>query len=114
MPGIVNTELTAGMSEARGVKNLTPQQVAAEIVGALEVPRFDVFVPRSTGPLLKFAGILPRRGREALAHVMRADRVAVTVDASKRAAYESRIAASGPTADQVADVQLDPQQRSAA
>jgi NAD(P)-dependent dehydrogenase (short-subunit alcohol dehydrogenase family) len=107
MPGLVNTELTSGMREARGIKNLTPGQVAAEVVSALELPRFDVYVPRSTGPLLKVAGILPRRAREALAHVMRADQVAVTVDQSKRAAYESRVAASGPTADKVAEVQLD-------
>ena len=113
MPGIVNTELSSGMQEARGVKNLTPEEVAGEVVGALEVPRFDVYVPRSTGPLLKVAGILPRRAREALAHVMRADEVAVTVDASQRAAYESRVAASGPAADKVAEVQLD-QERSAA
>ena len=113
MPGLVNTELTSGMPEARGVKNLTPEQVAAEVVGALEVPRFDVYVPRSTGPLLKLAGILPRRGREALARVMKADQVAVAVDPSKRAAYESRVAASAPTADKVAEVQLD-SERSAA
>jgi NAD(P)-dependent dehydrogenase (short-subunit alcohol dehydrogenase family) len=113
MPGIVNTELSSGMTEARGVKNLTPEQVAAEIVGALEVPRFDVFVPRSTGPLLKLAGILPRRAREALARVMKADRVAVSVDASKRAAYESRVAAGGPTADTVAEVPLDTEREAA-
>jgi NAD(P)-dependent dehydrogenase (short-subunit alcohol dehydrogenase family) len=107
MPGIVNTELSSGMQEARGVKNLRPEEVAAEVVGALEIPRFDVYVPRSTGPLLKFASILPRRAREAMARVMRADSVAVTVDKSKRAAYESRVAASGPTADKVAQVQLD-------
>jgi short-subunit dehydrogenase len=107
MPGIVNTELSSGMTEARGVKNLTTQQVAAEVVGALEVPRFDVFVPRSSGPLLKVAGMLPRRAREALAHVMKADQVAVAVDPSKRAAYESRVAASAPTADKVTAVQLD-------
>jgi hypothetical protein len=71
-------------------------------------------VPRSTGPLLKFAGILPRRALEALAHVMKADQVAVAVDSSKRAAYESRVAASAPTADKVAAVQLDDQERSAA
>ena len=96
MPGLVNTELTSGMQEARGIKNLTPQEVASEVVSALEIPRFDVYVPRSTGPLLKVAGILPRRAREALAHVMRADQVAVVVDKSERAAYESRVAASGP------------------
>ena len=107
MPGIVNTELSSGMTEARGVKNLMTQQVASEVVGALEVPRFDVFVPRSTGPLLKVAGMLPRRAREALAHVMKADQVAVAADPSKRAAYESRVAASAPTAEKVAAVQLD-------
>src|SRR3954467_14623171 len=109
MPGIVNTELSSGMTEARGVKNLTTQQVAAEVVGALEVPRFDVFVPRSTGPLLKVAGMLPRRAREALAHMMKAHQGAGAGAASKRAAYESRVAASAPTADKVAEVQLDPE-----
>ena len=99
MPGIVNTELSSGMTEARGVKNLTPEQVAGEIVGALKVPRFDVYVPRSTGPLLKVASMLPRRAREALAHAMKADQVAVSVDASKRTAYESRAAASAPAAE---------------
>ena len=98
MPGIVNTELSAGMTEARGVKNLTPEQVAAEIVGALEVPRFDVYVPRSTGPLVQFASMLPRRAREAMARVLKADQVAVAVDTSKRTAYESRAAASAPGA----------------
>ena len=44
---------------------------------------------------------------------MRADTVATSVDLSARAAYESRVASSGPTADKVADVQLD-QERSAA
>jgi hypothetical protein len=37
---------------------------------------------------------------------MKADQVAVAVDTSKRAAYESRAAASAPTAEQVAEVQL--------
>ncbi len=44
---------------------------------------------------------------------MKADEVAVAVDSSQRAAYESRVAASGPTADKVAEVQLD-EERSAA
>jgi NAD(P)-dependent dehydrogenase (short-subunit alcohol dehydrogenase family) len=99
MPGIVNTELTAGMHEAR-VKNLEPAQVAAEVVAAIKVPRFEVYVPRSTGALLKLANVLPRRAREALAHVLGADRVAVSVDPSLRAAYEARAAGSAPAAEQ--------------
>jgi NAD(P)-dependent dehydrogenase (short-subunit alcohol dehydrogenase family) len=98
MPGIVNTELTTGMREAR-VKNLEPSQVADEIVDALKVPRFDVYVPRSTGSLFKVANLLPRRAREAFAHAMGADQVATDVDAAKRAAYEARAADSAPAAE---------------
>ena len=115
MPGIVNTELTTGMQEARGVKNLRPEQVADEIVRALERPRFDVFVPRYTGALYKFASLLPRRGREMMAHLMRADQVAVSADQGKRTAYESRAAASAPAAEKLAEVRRQPaEERSAA
>jgi short-subunit dehydrogenase len=99
MPGIVNTELSAGMPEARGVKNLTPEQVAAEIVSALKIPRFDVYVPRSTGPLMQFAAALPRRAREAMARALKADQVATAADTAKRTAYESRAASSAPAAE---------------
>ena len=50
MPGVVNTELAVGAAApTRGVKNVEPEEVAAEIVSALEHPRFDVFVPRVGG-----------------------------------------------------------------
>jgi NAD(P)-dependent dehydrogenase (short-subunit alcohol dehydrogenase family) len=98
MPGIVNTELTSGMKEAR-IKNLEPADVAGEVVSALKVPRFDVFVPRSTGAIYKVAGLLPRRAREGLAHALGADQVAVGVDPAKRQAYEARAAESAPTAE---------------
>jgi len=89
--------------------------VADAIVAALERPRFDVFVPRSAGPLLTLAAILPRRAREALARVTHADRVATSADAARRAAYESRAAASAPAAEKVADARGEPsEERSAA
>src|SRR5206468_6124587 len=50
MPGIVNTELAQGLHQARGVKNINPQDVAEAIVDVLKVPRFDVYVPKSIGP----------------------------------------------------------------
>ena len=46
MPVVVQTELAAGLPQTRGVKQVTPEDVADEIVSALKVPRFDVFVPR--------------------------------------------------------------------
>jgi NADP-dependent 3-hydroxy acid dehydrogenase YdfG len=90
MPGVVNTELAAGLHEARGVKNVDPEDVAAEIVSALRRPRFDVYVPRSIGPITKVLGVLPRSGREGLARALKADRVLMEIDPAARRAYELR------------------------
>ena len=62
MPGVVNTELASGLPSARGVKNVEPEEVAAEIVSALEQPRFDVYVPRVAGTITKVMGVLPQAG----------------------------------------------------
>jgi NAD(P)-dependent dehydrogenase (short-subunit alcohol dehydrogenase family) len=107
MPGIVNTELTDGMKEAR-IKNLRPEQVADEIVRALEFPRFDVFVPRETAALLILGALLPRRAREWMVRWLGADDVASRADQAKRAAYEARAAHSAPAAEKVAEVRRLP------
>src|SRR3954464_6898003 len=39
MPGVVNTELAAGLQQARGVKNIDADDVADAIVDALRYPR---------------------------------------------------------------------------
>jgi NADP-dependent 3-hydroxy acid dehydrogenase YdfG len=96
MPAIVNTELAAGVKEARGVKNLEPEQVADAIVNALESPRFDVWVPRSTQFIATVMTLVPRRGREAIARFLKADKVLAEADPAQRAAYEDRAAHSEP------------------
>ncbi len=97
MPGVVNTELAAGLKEARGVKNVNPEDVAAAIVEALQVPRFDVYVPKSIGPITQVMGVLPRGGREAITRALKADQVLMSADPNARKAYELRAAASEPS-----------------
>ena len=94
MPVVVKTELAAGLPRTRGVKHITPEDVAGEIVSALRVPRFDVYVPRAVGTLTAAFGVLPRGGRELAARAMRADRVLSDVDHEARSAYELRAARS--------------------
>jgi NADP-dependent 3-hydroxy acid dehydrogenase YdfG len=96
MPGVVNTELAAGLKQARGVKNVDPEDVAAAIVEALELPRFDVFVPKSIGPITAAMSILPRRGRDAIARGLGADKVLAAADPGARRDYELRAARSEP------------------
>jgi len=96
MPVLVNTELTSGLKAARGLKTQQPEDVAAAIVEALKVPRFDVFVPKSVGAISKVTSLLPRRLAEAIGRALKADRVLLEIDQSRRAGYELRAAHSEP------------------
>jgi NADP-dependent 3-hydroxy acid dehydrogenase YdfG len=94
MPVTVNTALTEGVADTRGVKKVEPEDVAEEIVDALEVPRVDVFVPRSLKYTIAGGALLPRRWREAIARFMGVDKIMTEVPRSSRQAYEERAAAS--------------------
>jgi NAD(P)-dependent dehydrogenase (short-subunit alcohol dehydrogenase family) len=98
MPTVVNTELTSGVGQ-KWVKPVEAEDVANEIVDALEVPRFDVFVPRANGALYKVLTLLPRGAREGLGRLMKIDKLMFEVDHGARRAYEERAAASEPSAD---------------
>jgi NAD(P)-dependent dehydrogenase (short-subunit alcohol dehydrogenase family) len=95
MPTVVNTELTSGVGQ-KWVKPVEAEDVANEIVDAMEVPRFDVFVPRANGALYKILAPLPRRWREALGRAMKVDKLMTEVDHGARQSYENRAAASEP------------------
>jgi NADP-dependent 3-hydroxy acid dehydrogenase YdfG len=95
MPVVVDTELATGLGKARGIPLVQPQHVAAAIVETLRRPRFDVYVPRSMGPLTALAAVVPRPVREAALRAIGADRV-LWVDRAKRREYELRAARSEP------------------
>jgi NAD(P)-dependent dehydrogenase (short-subunit alcohol dehydrogenase family) len=106
MPGYARTELAAGVPDLRGVRRVTPEEIAVATVAALKAPRFDVFVPRGLGALLTFAAMLPRPAREAVARAMNSRKVMQT-DRRARAAYEARAAASAPHAEQVLEAEQE-------
>ncbi len=93
MPTVVNTELTSGVGQ-KWVKPVEASEVADAIVEALEVSRFDVFVPKANGALYRILTLLPRGVREAIGRVMKVDRLMLEVDHNARRAYEERAAAS--------------------
>ena len=96
MPVVVNTELGSGIKQGRAVKVVEPEDVATEIVAALQYNRFDVFVPRSVAGITRITGALPRRAREAIGRVLKSDRIILDADRTQRAAYEARAARSEP------------------
>ncbi len=111
MPTVVNTELTAGVGQ-RLIRPVEASDVANEIVDALEVPRFDVWVPRVNGVLFKVIANLPRGWREGLGRLMKVDKLMTEVDHGARQAYEQRAAASEP--DTRSEPEVAPAQRDAA
>ncbi len=112
MPTVVNTELTSGVGQ-RWVKPVEAADVANEIVDAMEVPRFDVFVPRANGILYRVLTLMPRGAREALGRLMKIDKLMFEVDHGARRAYEERAATSTASAEE-GDAAPEPAQRDAA
>jgi NAD(P)-dependent dehydrogenase (short-subunit alcohol dehydrogenase family) len=99
MPGVVNTELTAGVAQGRAVKFVEPEDVADAIVDALKFNRFDVFVPKSISGIIRGTTLLPRSAAEAVSRFLKADQILWKVDKGKRAGYEDRAAHSEPDVD---------------
>lgn len=94
MPITVNTQLIEGLKDQRGVKRVEPEDVAAEIVDALETGKVDVYVPKQLRASVTMGAVLPRKAREAVGRFMGVDKVMTEVDPQARKAYEERVATS--------------------
>jgi NAD(P)-dependent dehydrogenase (short-subunit alcohol dehydrogenase family) len=93
MPTVVHTELGSGLAETRSFKAVEPEDVAAAIVDALQRNRYEVFVPKSMGSILRPKGMLPIRVVDAIGRLLKSDQVFTKPDHERRAAYEARVAA---------------------
>ena len=89
MPTVVNTELTSGVGQ-RWVKPVEAEDVADAIVEALEVGRYDVWVPKENGAIYRIMMLIPRGAREAIGRFMKVDKLMTEVDHGARNAYEER------------------------
>jgi len=103
MPFVVNTELGAGLGEARGMHNLEPSEVADAIVEALQLGIVEVWVPKSAKRTNVLGAVLPRVLSEGMARAMKADRVLAGADLNTRRAYELRAARSQPGLEPAAE-----------
>ncbi|MFB9778180.1 SDR family oxidoreductase [Rhodococcus baikonurensis] len=91
LPSVVNTELTAGTSGIRGIKNAEPSDIANAIVGLVVEPRPRVRVTRLAGVLIGAQKFLPRVVSEKLNRVFGGEHIFTDkVDNTARKAYEDR------------------------
>lgn len=94
LPGVVNTDLSAGHSTpkwVRPVSEVEPEDVAAAIVASVGSRRTTVAVPRPLGAVIKIASTLPDRLRHRVMQAARFDTAFVDVDPVARAAYQDRL-----------------------
>src|SRR5690242_6829903 len=94
LPIGVNTELYSGVAAARGFPTAEPEDVANSIVELLQTGKFELYVPRSVGTVLRLQALIPRRLAEAIMRWTKGDQLLLAADAGARAAYEARI--NGP------------------
>jgi NAD(P)-dependent dehydrogenase (short-subunit alcohol dehydrogenase family) len=92
LPIGVNTELYSGVKQARGFKTPEPEDVAAAIVQLLQTGRFEQFVPRYVGAIVRMQAVMPRTVVEAITRITHGDRILLTADPGARAAYDARMA----------------------
>src|ERR1700683_637445 len=97
-PVAVNTELGLGLAEPRQrqFRKIEPQQVAEAIVETLQVPKFDVHVPKQLSISERAAALLPIGVQDSLSRLTHADDVLSQIDVGARAEFELRAAHSEP------------------
>jgi short-subunit dehydrogenase len=90
-PAVIKTQLSAGLSEVKGIRAVTPEQVADAIVKGLKRPRFAIFVPPEIGVMSLMYSALPYKVRGLLARVSGSDKLLLNFDRAARAEYEARV-----------------------
>lgn len=105
LPNLTATDMSDGVRALRGARIVTPEEVAAAIVGVLRTGRREAYVPRQLGWLIRLETLLPQAIVQPLRGLLGANRMFTNVDALERAAYEARIAPPVVTeADRAANV----------
>lgn len=91
LPTFTNTELTAGTSAPKIVKNAEPEDIADAIAALIAKPKGRVSVSRFAGALVAIQKFLPRAAAEFMARRLGMDHVFLEgVDNAERKAYEDR------------------------
>jgi short-subunit dehydrogenase len=91
LPTVVQTDMAAGVRQARFVKPVTAEDVAVAIEDVIRRPRPETWVPRWTQGMVRTTQLLPRRVQEAISRAFHADAILTSADRAARADYERRV-----------------------
>jgi short-subunit dehydrogenase len=98
LPGVVHTELSAGLQLSKGVENFISaesEDIAAAVVEAARTHRAMSYVPRKLRLVFRTALSMPERPRRFLARVTRTEQAFPVMDQATRDAYHARATRGG-------------------
>jgi len=90
-PAQVETATIDGQPRPKLLAQITPGDVAAAVVDAVEHDRFEVWVPRNQAVTAQLSNLLPRRAREAIMRGLGVGRIAGGVDRAARSGYHEKM-----------------------
>jgi short-subunit dehydrogenase len=94
-PVQVETGMLDGQARPRALPVITPDDVAAAVVDAIERRRFEVWVPASQAVSARLGMLLPRRARDRVMRALGVTRIATETDLRARRAYHERMFGDG-------------------
>lgn len=90
LPGVVDTELSAGLPEIGLMDPLAPEDIATAVARTMTEGGSEVWVPAANQLLDAPSRLLPRHLRERLLTLFGADKVLAGADPASRQRYEQR------------------------
>lgn len=93
LPGIVHTELSAGVQLPGVVEDFVsvePEDIAAAVLAAARKQHAMSYAPRRLQLVLRIAEVIPERPRRFLYRITRTEQVYLAVDQATRDAYHAR------------------------
>jgi NAD(P)-dependent dehydrogenase (short-subunit alcohol dehydrogenase family) len=94
MPHFTNTELIAGTTATKLLPVVEPSDVGRAIAKAVQLPKYDVYVPRAIEPLLFSQPLMGRSLRDFINRKIGAYDTFLEFDTEARASYVNRITPS--------------------
>jgi short-subunit dehydrogenase len=87
LPNLARTQMSAGIKGPRALGSVSAQQVSSVTLQAIRSGRFESFVPRRLGPVIRFSRLLPTGAQDWLDDRIGTDKIGLGGEPAARAAY---------------------------